>query len=146
MLEVIDTISLCSSKLLEKISDIWMVIDDLRIFLGFSISLSRWQILMISGIVAISFTFSKTSIHFCWKSFPIISSMFQKNTAKKSGKFSTFFCKNFAKTLLTFLCPSAELTCVFLVLKPQTSEPSKIYRVKLSSIYLFDLKRLLYSC
>ena len=137
MLEVIDTISLCSSKLLEKISDICMVNDDLRIllplwiFLGFSISLSRWQILMISGIVAISFTFSKTSIHFCWKSFPIISSMFQKNTAKKSGKFSTFFCKNFAKTLLTFLCPSAELTCVFLVLKPQTSEPFK--RVKVAS-------------
>ena len=113
MLEVIDTISLCSSKLLEKISDICMVNDDLRIllplwiFLGFSISLSRWQILMISGIVAFSFTFSKTSIHFCWKSFPIISSMFQKNTARKLGKFSTFFCKKFAKTFVTFLCLNA---------------------------------------
>ena len=143
MLEVIDTISLCSSKLLEKISDICMVNDDLRIllplwiFLGFSISLSRWQILMISGIVAFSFTFSKTSIHFCWKSFPIISSMFQKNTARKLGKFSTFFCKKFAKTFVTFLCPNTGGLTFFLFWNHKLqNRPKYIHRVRLTSTYL----------
>ena len=67
---------------------------------GVSVFLKKLQILMNDGIVATSFIFSKTSIHFCWKRLicPTVQVCKTGNLSK-----SLVYFKKFEKTLFEAL-------------------------------------------